>query len=189
MPTTIAPANARLADLGAGQRATARLVGVDDGTIRNDLGKRGADKSAKAGVLPTPSAEKSAMPEWFQADVDPSREAKRIARLERLYAALAARVDQLERERKSSALDLPNDAAFVARLAASTAGHAFNVAELRQHAAIDTALAADLHGLSNIAIGKRLRALAGREHGGFVLERVGRERGGAVWIVVALSAS
>lgn len=73
----------RLAAIQASQRATARLLGVDEGTIRNDLGKRGAENSAAAGRALSEStnnhdapAENSA---WFQTDIDPARDAKRDA--------------------------------------------------------------------------------------------------------------
>lgn len=75
----------RLADIGASQRATARMLGVDDKTIRNDL--RPAEESAfpsaesaenAAEIIPP--AEKSA-PEWFQG-ADPAELAKEKARKE-----------------------------------------------------------------------------------------------------------
>jgi N6-adenosine-specific RNA methylase IME4 len=85
------PLARRLAELKATQRATARLLGVDEGTIRNDLGKRrNAEHSANGGndvdsgsdseALEASIAEHSAA--WFQANADPAGEAKRQIRNE-----------------------------------------------------------------------------------------------------------
>ena len=72
----------QLQDIEASQRATAKMLGVDEGTIRGDLGKRSAENSAL--TVPEPAdngnsqdanAENSA-PEWFQDDVDPAQLAK-----------------------------------------------------------------------------------------------------------------
>ena len=66
-------------------RATARLIGVDEGTIRNDL-RRPAENSAPAPEIdnelnePNPAgAENSALsPAWFQGeDVNPAKLAKK----------------------------------------------------------------------------------------------------------------
>jgi hypothetical protein len=71
--------------LGAGQRATGRIVGVSKETIARDLGKRSAHNVPPHLALPravstidSSNGTNSAAGEWFQADVDPSREAKRI---------------------------------------------------------------------------------------------------------------
>ena len=60
------------------------MLGVDEGTIRGDLGKRSAENSAVADVEPAEilapgggGAENSA-PAWFQDDVDPAVEVEKL---------------------------------------------------------------------------------------------------------------
>lgn len=98
----------KLAALGAGQRATARLVGVDKGTIRGDLGltKRRGDnspptdnKTNKTSDISKGNGEYS--PDaWFQTEADPTREAKRLVRNEQREEERA----QLREERPSRSL-------------------------------------------------------------------------------------
>jgi N6-adenosine-specific RNA methylase IME4 len=71
----------------ATQRATARMLGVDESTVRADLGKRSAgnpapmgDKAPETKALEADSAGNPA-PEWFQGDIDPAKSARRQARL------------------------------------------------------------------------------------------------------------
>jgi N6-adenosine-specific RNA methylase IME4 len=77
----------RLADLGAGQRATAKLIGVGEATIGRDKGTRksGASSDARrssgqAENTPPPhiNASSDAPDAWFQVEVDPTRAAKQI---------------------------------------------------------------------------------------------------------------
>jgi hypothetical protein len=98
--------------------------------------------------------------------------------------ALLRRV--LALEARVAALEPASDAQLLAAIAGSVAGHVFNVAELRAHARVDADLARVLRGLTNRQLGKRLRALAGQDVGGFVLQRVGRDEAGIVWAVSAV---
>ncbi len=92
----------RLQEIEASQRATAKMLGVDEGTIRGDLGKRSAENSApiipemaENGNSQDSNSENSA-PEWFQDDVDPARLAKgRSARKQRDQEAEARRTEEL----------------------------------------------------------------------------------------------
>jgi N6-adenosine-specific RNA methylase IME4 len=89
----------RLAALRASQRATARMLGVVPATVREDLGLRGeGNPSPKTATHSKHERENdesegnpSAVP-WTQLDVDPSREAKRIANRQ---ARPSRRADQL----------------------------------------------------------------------------------------------
>lgn len=92
----------KLQKLQASARTTARLIGVDEGTIRLDLGQKQqrADKSAEEAAhqvktlgKQNPHADKSAA--WFQADVDPAAAAK-------LNAARRARDEEREARREDS---------------------------------------------------------------------------------------
>ena len=86
----------RLADLGASQRASARLIGVDKETIREDLGirKRGGNPPPATADAPIDTSEVSSTggnpPAWFQSDTDPSREAKRVTNRDAQQAERAA---------------------------------------------------------------------------------------------------
>lgn len=94
----------RLQAIEASQRATARLLGVGETTIRRDLDTR-APLGAQGPVEATeaeenqPSTEVTALvgapPAWFQVDADPSSDGKRLARN-------AARVDEREHIRDRS---------------------------------------------------------------------------------------
>jgi hypothetical protein len=108
-------------------------------------------------------------------------DAAAFAALRREVGRLARRVARLERQQ--AARDDVADVAFLQLLARSTAGSAFSVAELRDHAAVDADLADQIRGASNKALGKRLRSLAGRRCGAFRLERIGRDGRGYIWIV------
>src|SRR5215510_6548487 len=75
----------RLEMLQAQNTATGRLLGVDESTIREDLGKKKRSGNPEVTALPGPQnlpvmEVHSGNPDWFQVDADPSREAKRIAR-------------------------------------------------------------------------------------------------------------
>ncbi len=72
----------QLQDIEASQRATAKMLGVDESTVRADLGKRDAGNpalrrsgNAENGGLEGDDAGNPA-PEWFQDDVDPAQLAK-----------------------------------------------------------------------------------------------------------------
>ena len=101
----------RLAAIQASQSATARLFGVDESTIRADLGKR---KKASSGnpetgawhdqkteenhnadplVLGNPEI---ARPTWFQQDVDPTQGAKRASRRQALALRRMAEEQQAD---------------------------------------------------------------------------------------------
>jgi hypothetical protein len=70
----------RLAELGAGQSATSRLIGASEATIARDKGKsRGATNVAKDEAAAPSDATNVG---WFQSDIDPTREAKRITNRE-----------------------------------------------------------------------------------------------------------
>jgi len=70
----------------ASQRSTAKMLGVDETTVRRDLGTKAA---ANAALTPETTAETqeletegaaNAAPEWFQDDVDPAKLANRPGR-------------------------------------------------------------------------------------------------------------
>ena len=104
----------------------------------------------------------------------PDATEQRFRRLEQHVASLESRVSSLEPLTATQ---------FVAVLAGSTAGLVFNVVELRQHAIVDPVLRGALGGDTNVRIGKRLRAVAGQHLGGFVLQRVTRDKSGVLWVV------
>jgi len=91
----------RLQAIEASQRATARVLGVAEGTVRGDLREpppaqsyapRDSDARNRAGIEspaavpaqsyapPDPADTPVADPGWFQADADPSGDAKRVTR-------------------------------------------------------------------------------------------------------------
>jgi len=77
----------KLQAIEASQRATARLFGVDPMTINRDLRVENATETTqnpnKTDEDKTPIVENSTQPAaWFQTDVDPSKEAKRVAQKE-----------------------------------------------------------------------------------------------------------
>jgi hypothetical protein len=78
----------------------------------------------------------------------------------------------------------PDDAQFLAIVAAAVADRVFNASELRNHALVDEALRCALGNLSVQQVGIKLRALAGRDIGGHVVRRVGRDGDGVLWEVV-----
>jgi hypothetical protein len=100
--------------------------------------------------------------------------------LHQVLAGQTAILAALERQRRPSAV---NDARFVAAIAASVKVCAFSSAELSQHARVDADLRAVLGGRTSRQIGKRLRALADRPVGGFVVRRIGRDGDGTIWTV------
>ena len=76
--------------------ATAKMLGVDETTIRRDLGTKAP---ANAELAPEPAAETqglgaansaNAEPAWFQDDVDPAKLAKTQASRKRKEADLAS---------------------------------------------------------------------------------------------------
>lgn len=94
------PLARRLAGLRASQRAIGRAIGVDETTVRRDLGKRAADAAAdesEAIVEAVPSTLDAAdAAAWFQDDVDPAKLAKgRTARKQRDQEAEQQRVSQI----------------------------------------------------------------------------------------------
>lgn len=89
--------------------------------------------------------------------------------------------------RSGSATHLPDEARFVAAVAASVQGRVFSIAELRAHALIHGDLQRAIGALTNQRLGKKLRDLAGRDVGGFVVTRVTRDESGVVWAVSATS--
>ncbi len=101
-----------------------------------------------------------------------------IARYE---AALLAAWDERATFTSPEAIAVERPAAVQA-IAAAVHGHVFTARELFQHARVDQALGAVLAGLrSPKQVGKRLRALAGRELGGLLLQRIGRDQSGMIW--------
>ena len=106
-----------LTDEGVSQRATARMLGVDETTVRRDLGTKTAAKAAKgttdaAETNPLPSLNAANAAAWFQDNADPSKLArlrekgakKRDARLA-LHASSAERNAALPvTERKYAAI-------------------------------------------------------------------------------------
>lgn len=91
----------RLASIEASQRATARVLGVDETTVRRDLDKRkdtpAAANAAEAALKvakysdiqpivgdyaahAAPADEPTCDPAWFNTEADPTKEAKRVAR-------------------------------------------------------------------------------------------------------------
>lgn len=117
------------------------------------------------------------------ADVEQLRH--EVEALRARVIALESNISPLASKDASGKPSRADDAAFLLQLARTTNGCAFSVAELRAQAAIDPALAEHVRG-SNKQLGKRLRALAGCRVGAFVLDRVGRDGGGAIWIVQVL---
>ena len=77
-------------EIGASQRATAKMLGVDEGTVRRDLRAENSAPAAEepAGnlVVEEPTAENSAPAEWFQNDVDPAALAQQEADRQRRSA-------------------------------------------------------------------------------------------------------
>jgi hypothetical protein len=61
----------------------------------------------------------------------------------------------------------------------------FSIRELRAHARVDPDLQRVIGALTNQQLGKKFQDLAGRDVGGFVLERVTRDEHGVVWAVSA----
>jgi hypothetical protein len=60
----------------------------------------------------------------------------------------------------------------------------FSIADLRRHATVDAALAEALDGLTNLQIGKRLRACAAAVASPYRVVRVKRTGVGLLWAVV-----
>jgi plasmid maintenance system antidote protein VapI len=52
----------RPSELAASQRATAKALGVDEGTVRKDLGKRRAENSAPKAIEPAPESQSESVP-------------------------------------------------------------------------------------------------------------------------------
>jgi hypothetical protein len=108
-----------------------------------------------------------------------------IALLRELRAGqlmLNAKVDALRADLARRRVP-PDDGPLLLAIATATAGRVFSSKELRAHARADADLAQALGRLSSRQIGKRLRALAGRDVGGFVVRRVGRDGDGTIWTV------
>jgi hypothetical protein len=100
--------------------------------------------------------------------------------------SLEARCEKLERhiadlQSRLSALEPLTDAEFLKVIATSVQGRVFNVIELRHHARVDANLRRVLGALTNRQLGKKLQRLAGRDCGGLVLQRVGRDGIGVIW--------
>ena len=97
----------------------------------------------------------------------------RLRALETAVQVLSARLAHLD------AGDVP----FLAAIASSVQGRVFSAAELLAHAQVDDELRRVLAGRTAKEIGRRLRALADRDIGGFTLARVTRDASGIVWSV------
>ena len=93
--------------------------------------------------------------------------------------ALERRVAALEQARERRSVSAEDHALFVMAIAAAIGGAAFTASELRPHPELQQALGS----LTVRQIGKRLRALAGREMAGYVVVRIGREGSGVLWSV------
>jgi hypothetical protein len=104
----------------------------------------------------------------------PDRIVDRICQLERHIADLQSRL---------AALEPLTDAAFLKVVATSVQGRVFTATELRHHARVDADLRRALGTLSNVQLGIKLGKLAGRNIGGLVLQRVGRDGSGVLWCV------
>ena len=105
-----------------------------------------------------------------------------VGRLEARLVALELAVEDLRRR-----IPAPTDAddgAFVATIAVAVKGCAFSSDELRRHAKVDPALARVIRDDTAVQVGRRLRALLGRDVGGWIVERIGRDASGIVWGVV-----
>jgi hypothetical protein len=114
-------------------------------------------------------ARRSATPDPIEA---------RLSALEAAVARLSLHVEQFTGQTR------PDDAAFLAAIAASVRGHVFSARELVNHATVDRDLRAALAGVTSAKrIGKRLHRLAGQGVGGFRLCRVDRDRDGTIWSV------
>lgn len=95
---------------------------------------------------------------------------------------LARRLDRLER--RTGAAGVRDDVQFVATIAATVQGCVFSAAELLTHAQVDAALAQVLEARTAVDVGRRLRALMGRDVGGWTVERIARDADGILWSVV-----
>jgi hypothetical protein len=75
-------------------------------------------------------------------------------------------------------------AVLVATIAAAVGDRAFSARELVAHArVVGGPVAVALGGLSARRLGKKLRKLAGQEFDGLVVEHLGADRDGAIWVV------
>jgi N6-adenosine-specific RNA methylase IME4 len=84
----------QLQDLEANQRATAKMLGVSQATVSRDLSDSNESrKSRKSAEIAQPSddLDSNESRAWFQADADPTREAKRVTRNEERLQERAAR--------------------------------------------------------------------------------------------------
>jgi hypothetical protein len=100
------PLAAKLTTLKASQRQLARTFGVDVATINHDLRGRRVDKSTGGATAAgntqqikssaDASVDKSTPSPWFQADADPTLEAKRVTRRQASNAARDNRRREIE---------------------------------------------------------------------------------------------
>ncbi len=81
-------------------------------------------------------------------------------------------------------LPKPDAATVIAAIADAVGQRIFSVTELMHHAAADDALRAALAGMNAKQIGKLLHKNAGVNFGGCSVERMGEERGGALWRIM-----
>jgi hypothetical protein len=96
------------------------------------------------------------------------------------YEALLLRIEALEAQR----IRRRDDRADGLAIATAVQGRVFSAGELLAHTTVNRDLAQALRGLTTPRqVGKRLRRLAGRDLGGFVLQRVGSDRDGTLWAV------
>ena len=93
--------------------------------------------------------------------------------------ALRTRIEVLE-ARIATRPPVTDAAALVAAIVAATRGRVFTARDLLDHASVDDALRVTLGGLTAKRLGKRLRALANRNCGGWILGSVGRDEGGTL---------
>jgi hypothetical protein len=95
---------------------------------------------------------------------------------------LTSELRQAHRQRRAE-----QDQALVLAMARSVGDLSFNTAHLWQHAMTDGTLrqAFTVAGVSSVPrLGKRLARLAGCPVAGFVVTRIGRDAGGAVWSIL-----
>lgn len=72
---------------------------------------------------------------------------------------------------------------LVRAIAAAAGSAAFTVSELLQHALVDPALRDAINGLSGRQLGRLLRRIEGQELGGLMVERLGEDGTGVLWVL------
>ena len=89
----------------------------------------------------------------------------------------------VERQPRPSHLTREDEARFLSVVALAVKGRAFSAAELLAHGTADAELREVLGNLTSRQVGKRLRALSGRDVGGFSVKAVKRDGAGTIWAV------